>query len=222
MSEAREHSSAPLERVQIYLITDAFPAVQPVERFLTAAIAGGVGMVQLRERTLDDRGLLDVAKRCADTCRAAGVPFVINDRVDVALLCGAQGVHLGQDDLPVAPVRELAGSRLFVGLSTHSPEQIDAAAALGVDYIGVGPVHETPTKIGRQAVGLDLVRYAAAHATMPFFPIGGLDPAKTAEVIKAGATRISVLRWISQSEDPENAARLLREACARASAVAAS
>jgi thiamine-phosphate pyrophosphorylase len=222
LSELAGRFAASLRRAQIYLVTDAFPAVQPIERFLHAAIAGGVGMVQLRERTLDDRRLLDIARRCATVCAAAEVPFVINDRVDIALSCGAQGVHVGQDDLPVSTVRELCAGRLFIGLSTHSPEQIDAGNALGVDYIGVGPVHETPTKLGRPAVGTDLVRYAAIHATMPFFPIGGLEPANVGEVIKAGATRVSVLRWITQSRDPELAARRLREACERARAVPAS
>jgi thiamine-phosphate pyrophosphorylase len=211
--------TAALRQAQIYLITDAFPTMQPIEKFLEAAIAGGVGMVQLRERTLDDRALLDVARRCATVCAASDVPFVVNDRVDSALASDAHGVHLGQDDLPVASAREIAQGRLMIGLSTHDTTQVDAANALGVDYIGVGPIHETPTKPGRPAVGTELVRYAAARAGMPFFPIGGLDPNKVGEVIKAGATRISVLRWISAAADPERAARQLREACERARSV---
>ncbi len=215
MSPSHEPFGDILAKVKLYLITDAFPKMQPIERFLTAAISGGVGMVQLRERTLDDKHLLEVATRCAATCRSLQVPFVVNDRADIALACGAQGVHLGQDDLPIQALRELAGERLFVGLSTHTPEQIDEATILGADYIGVGPVHATPTKPGRAAVGIDLVRYAATHATMPHFAIGGLDPRNVAAVLGAGATGVSVLRWISQSEDPQRAAVLLMEACAR-------
>lgn len=211
-----------LAKVKLYLIMDAFPTVQPIERFLTAAIAGGVGMVQLRERTLDDKRLLEVATRCAATCRSLQVPFVVNDRADIALACGAHGVHLGQDDLPIQALRELAGQRLFVGLSTHTPEQVDEATVLGADYIGVGPVHATPTKPGRVAVGTDLVRYAATHATMPHFAIGGLDPDNVGPVVSAGATGVSVLRWISQSDDPQRAATLLVEACERSGFVKAS
>ena len=196
-----------MERVQIYLITDASPRMLPIESFLCEAIAGGVGMVQLRDKRLPDAPLLDVARRCALVCRNQGVPFIVNDRIDIALSCGADGVHLGQDDLPVDAARRLAGEDVIVGLSTHSPEQIDAAASLPVDYIAVGPIHETPTKQGRAAVGTELVRYASQHAVQPFFAIGGLDPGNVADVVDAGARGVSVLRWVSQSHDPAHAAR---------------
>lgn len=183
----------------------------PIEVFLREAIEGGVGMVQLREKKLSDAELLVLAQRCARACRNLGIPFIMNDRVDIALYCGANGVHVGQEDLAPHVVRELVGKNCIVGLSTHSAEQIEQATVLPVDYIGVGPVHQTPTKAGRPAVGLELVRYAAEHARQPFFAIGGLDPSNVAAVTEAGARGVSVLRWIAQASDPNAAARQLLE-----------
>jgi thiamine-phosphate pyrophosphorylase len=141
--------------------------------------------------------------------------LIVNDRPWVAIEAGADGVHVGQDDMSVAEVRELVGADMLIGLSTHAPAEIDAASSTGddaplVDYIGVGPVHETPTKPGRPAVGLELVRYAAAHAAVPFFAIGGLHADNLTEALDAGASRACVLRAISDAEDPERAARMLR------------
>jgi len=209
ISQTSQRHRTRLERVQIYLVTDAAPCSQPIERFLREAIAGGVGMVQLREKGMSDARLLDVAARCASICRAESVPFIVNDRVDIALACGADGVHVGQDDLPIGTVRAMAGENFIVGLSTHSPEQIEEAAFLGPDYIGVGPIHETPTKEGRKAVGVQLVSYASQHAAQPCFAIGGLDPSNVAEVVRAGARGVSVLRWVGQAVDPMAAAREL-------------
>ncbi|HLJ84994.1 MAG TPA: thiamine phosphate synthase [Candidatus Eremiobacteraceae bacterium] len=201
-----------LASVRLYLITDAAPTVRPIEKFLEEAVGGGVDMVQLREKSLDDLTLLDVARRCASTCRRLGVPFIVNDRPDIALLAHADGVHLGQDDLPAADARRIVGSDAIIGLSTHSRAQVDAALASSVDYLGVGPVWETPTKPGRAAAGLDLVSYAGAHAAKPFFAIGGIDPSTVADVIGAGAKSVSVLRWIAQSEQPRSAAQAMLRA----------
>lgn len=201
-----------LERVRLYLITDARPALQPFEAFLEAAIAGGVGMVQLRDRELDDAELLRVAVRGVRTCAPLGVPFIINDRADIALIAGADGVHLGQDDLPPSQARRIIGGDAIVGLSTHSMEQIHAAEAEPVDYIGVGPIHATPTKPGRPAVGADLVRYASANCSRPFFAIGGLDPKNVGAVVEAGGRSVSVLRWVSLARDPKAAAREMVDA----------
>jgi thiamine-phosphate pyrophosphorylase len=200
---------ARIERVQIYLITDASPCAQPIERFLREAIAGGVGMVQLREKGMSDARLLEVATRCALVCKTEGIPFVVNDRIDIAIDSGADGVHLGQEDLPIASARRLAGEDFIVGLSTHTPDQIEEAIELDPDYIGVGPIHETPTKAGRCAVGVHLVSYAAQRAAQPFFGIGGLDPSNVADVIRAGARGVSVLRWVCQATDPMMAVREL-------------
>ncbi len=178
---------------------------------LPAAVAGGVDLVQLREKDVSERELLHSAREAAAICRDLGVLFIVNDSPEVALACGADGVHVGQDDLPPDEVRELVGPRLLVGLSTHSPAEVDAASAALVDYIGVGPVHETPTKPGRPAVGTALVEYAAAHASVPFFAIGGIDSGNLAQVLAAGASRVCVLRAVADADDPKAAARALRE-----------
>ncbi len=188
---------------RLYLVAGVRP---DLPAFLEAAVAGGVDVVQVRERGLTDRALLAALEQAREVTARLGVPFVVNDRADLALLAGADLLHVGQDDLPVAAARRLG---LSVGLSTHAPAEIDAAEA---DYIGVGPVHATPTKLGRPAVGLDLVRYAAAHARQPWFAIGGIDASNVADVVAAGATRIAVVRAIGDAADPERAARELRDA----------
>lgn len=196
-----------LAATRLYLITDATPRVA-LPQLLEAAIGAGVDMVQLREKSLPDGALLAVASACALTCRRLGVPFIVNDRADIALAADADGVHVGQDDLLPSAARALLGADRIIGLSTHTREQI-AAAGDDVDYIGVGPIHETPTKPGRPPVGTDLIGYAAAHAAHPFFAIGGLDPGNVADAIRAGARGVSVLRWVTRAEDPAQAVREL-------------
>jgi thiamine-phosphate pyrophosphorylase len=190
---------------RLYLIS----AVRPdLADFLEAAVRGGVDIVQIREKELADGELLPRLEEARDVTRRLGVPLVVNDRPDLAALCEADFVHVGQDDLPVAAARSFG---VGVGQSTHAPAEIDAAEA---DYIGVGPVHRTPTKEGRPAVGLELVRYAASHARQPWFAIGGIEEANAADVVAAGATRIAVVRAIGDAADPERAARTLRETLA--------
>ena len=186
---------------RLYLITGARA---DLDAFLEAAVRGGVDLVQLREKSLADSLLLPVLEEARAITRRLGVPLVVNDRPDLAVLVGADYVHVGQDDMPPAAARRFG---LPVGLSTHSPAELDRAEA---DYIGVGPVHATPTKEGRPAVGLELVRYAAEHARMPWFAIGGIDAGNVADVVAAGATRVAVVRAIGDAEDPEQAARELR------------
>jgi thiamine-phosphate pyrophosphorylase len=178
---------------------------------LRAALAGGVEIVQLREKHLGDERLVAVADAAHALCERLGALLIVNDRPSVALEAGADGVHVGQDDMPVAEVRELLGPDMLIGLSTHTPDEIDAEDAALADYIGVGPVHETPTKPGRPAVGLELIRYAAEHAPVPFFAIGGLNADNLGEAIVAGARRAVVLRAVADAEDPERAARTLHE-----------
>ncbi len=177
---------------------------------LRAALRGGVDMVQLRIKHADDALILRAAEEVREACAEAGALFLLNDRPDLVEQAGADGVHVGQDDASIAQARELVGPDRIVGISTHAPE--DLATSGGADYAGVGPVHATPTKPGRPAVGLDYVRHAAAHATLPWFAIGGIDPANVADVVAAGATRIAVVRAITQAEDPEAAARALKTA----------
>ncbi len=201
---------ARLAAARLYLVCGADPDGSELPGLLRGAIAGGVDVVQLREKHLPDDELVSVASAARALCEQLGALLIVNDRPWVAREAGADGVHVGQDDMPVSEVRELVGPELLIGLSTHSPEQIDATDAGLVDYIGVGPIHETPTKPGRQAVGLELIRYAAAHSPVPFFAIGGLDADNLAQALEAGATRACVLRAIAGAEDPERAARALR------------
>ena len=168
--------------------------------------------MQLREKHLPDEELVAVANAARALCERLGALLIVNDRPLVAREVGADGVHVGQDDMPVAEVRELVGPDMLIGLSTHAPREIDAVDAALVDYIGVGPVHATPTKPGRRAVGLELVRYAAEHASVPFFAIGGIDARERGRRRSTpGARRLCVLRAIAAAEDPEHAARELRE-----------
>jgi thiamine-phosphate pyrophosphorylase len=191
-----------LARARLYLIGDS----ATIERVLDAALAGGVNVVQLRSQTASRDDALAIAARC----HASGALFIINDDPALAAEVNADGVHLGQDDVSVTIARETIGEDRLVGLSTHSEAQIDAAHA--VDYIGVGPVWATPTKPGYSPVGLELVTYAAAHARVPFFAIGGIDPTNAALVFAAGATRIAVVRAIGDATDPLAAAQSLIEA----------
>ena len=168
-------------------------------------------MVQLRDKTAEARRLLDAAEVIRQVVAEKDALFIVNDRVDLAIAAGADGVHLGQDDIPVAEARRQVGPDMLIGLSTHTSEQV-LAVPPEVDYIGVGPVNATPTKEGREPVGLELVTFAAANATVPFFAIGGIDRYNAPEVVAAGASRISVLRAITDDPDPALAARLLLEA----------
>lgn len=163
-------------------------------------------MIQVRERELPDRELLRALEEARAVTRRLGVPLAVNDRPDLAVLCGADFVHVGQDDLPVDAARRFG---VGVGLSTHAPREIDAAEA---DYIAVGPVFATPTKEGRAAVGVELVRYAQGNARAPWFAIGGIDASNIRDVVAAGATRVAVVRAIGDAPDPEGAAAELRGA----------
>jgi len=198
MTERRER----LRAARLYLVCDALPEV-----WLERALCGGVDIVQLRMKAAPDEAILSTAEAFARRCAEHGALFLLNDRPDLAAEIGADGVHVGRDDASVPAARALIGEDRLVGLSTHTPAQVDAAS--GADYIGVGPVHETPTKPGRPAVGLELVRYAAAHARVPFFAIGGVDAQNVASVVAAGARRIAVVRALTEAEDPAQAAREL-------------
>ena len=193
---------------RLYLVCGAL-----ADDVLECALRGGVDIVQLRMKDAADGEIIGVARRYRAICAAHGAPLILNDRPDLVAEAGADGVHVGQDDMPVAQARAVIGPERLIGLSTHTPAQIDAAAAEPeLDYIGVGPVHATPTKPGRPAVGLDLVRYAAVNAATPFFAIGGIDASNVDAARGAGATRIAVVRAITDAADPEAAARALRGA----------
>lgn len=198
-----------LRRARLYLVVEAraLAVVAP-------ALEGGVDMVQLREKEADDDAVLAAAAELRGLCDRHGALMWLNDRPDLALAAGADGVHVGQGDMPVREVRERVGPDVLIGLSTHTPAQLDAALADDVaDQLSVGPVWETPTKRGRPAAGLGYVRYAAAHAgDRPWFAIGGIDLATVAEVVDAGASGIVVVRAIRDADDPRDAAGALRAA----------
>jgi len=180
---------------------------------LEAALAGGVDLIQLRDKHGDDEQLVAAAPAFAAAAARHGALFFLNDRPDLVVPCGADGVHVGQDDLAVADARRLVGPGALVGLSTHSPEQLDAGIAAGADQLSVGPVWETPTKPGRPAAGLGYVAHAAKRRPpVPWFAIGGIDSGNVGEVVAAGAQRIVVVRAITAAADTGAAAAELTAA----------
>ena len=195
---------------RLYLCTEDRPDLAD---FLAACLRGGVDVVQLRDKHLDARPLLARAEVAAEVCRAQGVPFILNDRPDLALACGADGVHVGQDDTPPAVARRILGDDAVIGLSTHAPPEWDAAAGEPVDYLSAGPVNATPTKPGRPGTGLEYLEYVSATATggtLPWFVTGGATPETIPGMAAAGARRFVVVRYLTGSDDPEAAARRLR------------
>jgi thiamine-phosphate pyrophosphorylase len=204
-----EDRRARLARARLYLVTDAAIAPETVD----AALAGGVDMLQLRDPALDDGQLVEAAAGLRGACDEHGALLWINDRPDLALEAQADGVHVGQDDDAVAAVRDRVGPDLLIGLSTHSPEQLEGGIAAGADQLSVGPVWETPTKPGRPATGLEYVRHAAERRpAVPWFAIGGIDRSNVRDVAEAGAERIVVVRAVRDADDPAAAAAELRAA----------
>lgn len=208
-----------LLHARLYLVVEGEPHGRPARELLEPAIRGGVGLVQLREKTADEARVVAAGREFRRECDRHGALLIVNDRPDLALACGADGVHLGQEDETVEDARLVVGPDLMVGVSTHSKAQIEAACRSSCDYIAVGPIHPTATKPDVPAVGLELVRHAAEHVARPLFAIGGLHAANVGEVTAAGATRIAVVRAIRDAADPEAAARSLREALIRTEAV---
>jgi len=191
-----------LASCRLYLVTSPVPNLEGV---VAAALGAGVRLVQYRAKEaagLNDLQKLSQARALRQLCAAHGALFLVNDRIDIALAVEADGVHLGQGDLPPAVARQLLGPDRLIGRSTHALDQLQQAVSDGCDYVGVGPVQATPTKPGREPVGLDYVRQAAAASPIPFFAIGGLEASKVAAVRAAGAQRIAVVRAITEAVDP--------------------
>jgi thiamine-phosphate pyrophosphorylase len=197
-----------LADARLYLCTGNRPDLAD---FADAALAGGVDVIQLREKGMEAGAELVALAVLAEACARHGALLSVNDRADIALAAGADVLHLGQDDLPVPWARKILGDDIVIGRSTHDTTQASAAAVEpGVDYFCTGPCWPTPTKPGRPAPGLDLVRAtAAAHPTRPWFAIGGIDEARLPEVLAAGASRVVVVRAITEAEDPRAAATRL-------------
>jgi thiamine-phosphate pyrophosphorylase len=197
-----------LEDARLYFVCSCRPGGRPLAAVLRPALAEGVDVFQLREKDGPDDVVLRHAEIARKLCDEAGATFVLNDRPDLVGAAGADGVHVGQDDTPVPDARAVVGDERIVGLSTHSEAQADAAE--GVDYFAVGPVHATPTKEGRPAIGLAPVEHAARTATVPWFAIGGVDEHTLPAVLGAGARRGVVVRAIAEAADPAAATRTLR------------
>ena len=206
-----------LARRRLYLCTPDRP---DLESFVGRCIAGGVDVVQLREKHLDDSALVARAAIVQRVCTAAGVPFVLNDRPDLAAAMGADGVHVGQDDVSAKTARTLLGDEALVGLSTHAPTDLtaavgtspapDAVGAVPVDYLSAGPVVATPTKPGRPGTGPGYVTLAVQESPWPVWITGGVDPDSVGGLVAAGASHFVVVRWLVDADDPERAARRLR------------
>ena len=194
---------------RLYLVAPARLAAGELRALVPELVEAGVDAIQLREKEMEAGDLIRACEPILERCHHSGVPFILNDRPDVALAVGADGVHVGQNDLPVEHVRTIL-PRAIVGTSTHAEAEIDATNSLAIDYLATGPVYETPTKRGRPAVGLELVRYAAAHARRPWFAIGGINETNIEHVVAAGATRVVVVRAITQAGDPPRAVATLK------------
>ncbi|CAH0223975.1 Thiamine-phosphate synthase [Arthrobacter sp. Bi26] len=222
MSQDPLHTTA-----RLYLCTDARRDRGDFEDFVDAAFAGGVDIIQLRDKSLEAAEELELLEVLHAAAQRHGRLWAVNDRADIASLSGAPVFHIGQKDISFDAARGFLGKDAVIGLSTHSPKQVDAAIAAspgrkGLDYFCVGPVWATPTKPGRAAVGLDLVRYAAqaigraeadgtgkVDGVVPWFAIGGIDLSNVEQVVQAGARRIVVVRAITDAADPAHAAGAL-------------
>ena len=197
-----------LLRSRTYLVTSPVPNLLDT---VEAALKGGIAIVQYREKEAHDDERLEMARQMRSLCHRYSALFIVNDRVDIAIAASADGVHLGQHDLPMDAARQILGPDRLIGRSTTSPEELQRALDEKADYVGVGPVHATPTKPGKAASGNEYVRYAAQHATMPWFPIGGLNAENLGPTLAAGATRVAVVRALMQADDPAAVARALVE-----------
>ena len=194
-----------LEDKKLYLVTDRskFSSVDEFLDAVAASLKGGVQIVQLREKTANAKEFLELGRKVKELCALYDALFIINDRVDIAHIIGADGVHLGQDDIDIDSARHILGKDAIIGISTHAPEQAEKAVISGADYIGVGPVFETPTKPGRKSVGLEYVEWASKNVNIPWFAIGGINTENVSEVINAGASKIAIVRAIINAEKPD-------------------
>ncbi len=202
----------PLAALRLHLVTDAaLCGPRGVEAVVAAAVRGGATCVQLREKQLDTRSFVERARALKALLAPLGAPLIINDRLDVALAVGADGVHVGQSDLPPEDVRRLMPHAL-IGLSVENPEQVRAAADMPVDYLGVSPVFSTPSKLDTApALGLEGLRAMRALTDLPLIAIGGIDLNNAAQVLAAGADGLAVVRALCAAPDPAAAAQALRQ-----------
>ena len=197
-----------LSRARLYVVASAREGRGDQAAFLDAVLGAGADVIQLREKDAEAGDLIRWGAEFRTATRRHGALFIVNDRPDVALALEADGVHLGQNDLPVKFARRLVGSDLIIGLSTHDTDQLGASSP-EADYVCVGPVFETPTKPGRPATGVALVREAAGREARPWFAIGGIDPTTLPSVVEAGARRVAVVRAVTEAPDAAGAVEVL-------------
>jgi thiamine-phosphate pyrophosphorylase len=197
-----------LESARLYVVTDARREQRDLEFFLDAILGAGVDILQLREKDAEAGDVIRWGSIFKEAAARHEALFIVNDRPDVALALQADGVHLGQNDLPVPVARRVLGPEAIIGLSCHATEDHERASPVA-DYLTAGPIHETPTKPGRPGTGLELVRFAAENVNRPWFAIGGIDRSTVREVVAAGARRIAVVRAVTEAEDPAAAVREL-------------
>ena len=203
-----KYSKIKLYDKKLYLVTnsDKFESQDSFLDAIASALEGGVDIVQLREKNMSAKKILELGKKIKQLCHQCEATLIINDRVDIAAVLGADGVHLGQDDLDVKSAREILGDKFIIGISTHAPEQALKAVEDGADYIGVGPVFATPTKEGKTPVGLEYVKWASENIDIPAFAIGGIDENNCEQVFEAGLNRIAVVRAIINANSPKESA----------------
>ncbi len=201
-----------LKDTKLYLVTnsDKFETEDAFLNAVASALQGGVDIVQLREKTRNAAEILELAKKVRLLCDEFNAVFIVNDRVDIAYLSGADGVHLGQDDIDPASARKILGDNAIIGVSTHAPEQAKKAVADGADYIGAGPVFTTPTKPGRASVGLEYIKWVSENIEIPAFAIGGIDLENAESVLETGIGRIAIVRAVMNAPDPKSAAECLK------------
>jgi len=203
-----KYNQLKLADKKLYLVTnsDSFDSDDEFLNAIAASLAGGVDILQLREKTMPAKRIVELGRKIKQLCLQFETTFIVNDRVDIALILEADGVHLGQDDLDVQSARDILGKNIIVGVSTHAPEQALKAVEDGADYIGVGPVFATPTKLGKKPVGLEYAKWVAENIDIPAFAIGGIDLENFEEVLDTGIKRIAVVRAIINSASPQESA----------------
>lgn len=203
-----KYNQIKLADKNLYLVTnsDSFDSDDAFLDAVASALEGGVDVLQLREKKMSANRILELGKKIKQLCLQYDTTFIINDRIDIAALLEADGVHLGQDDLDVKSAREILGANAIVGISTHAPEQALKAVEDGADYIGVGPVFATPTKEGRIPVGLEYVKWVSENITLPAFAIGGIDLENCNQVFDAGIKKLGVVRAIINATSPQKSA----------------
>ncbi|MEW6358789.1 MAG: thiamine phosphate synthase [Planctomycetota bacterium] len=207
-----------LSQSRLYVLVTSAAAKRPALEAADLAIQGGADAIQLREKDLSDPEFLDLARQMRDLCRKAGALFIVNDRISIAKLAGADGAHIGQDDLPAVDARKILRKGKLLGVSTHNIAQARQAQAAGADYIGVGPIYPTKTKGYEKGVGVDFIRQVKGEIAVPFFAIGGVTLDRLDEVIAAGCTRVAVSSAVIGADDIAAAARRFKDKLAAAKA----